>query len=132
LVWGGGVDQRRHRVEGLDPLALYYVEVDRFHKVKPREVLRADPPALSQQFQKGQRGETRVLATTRPAQGAEHQHVAMEMERVQDVARLVTTGEGEHLVDGEVDGMEQEPNPVVVHRRHEPPSRVASPLDLGR
>ena len=80
----------------------------------------------------GQRSETGVLAAGRPAQGAKLENVPVEMERVQDVARLVAAGEREDLVDREVDRVEHEPDPIVAHRRHEPPGRVARPLNLGR
>ena len=63
---------------------------------------------------------------------AQREYVAMQMQDVDHVTRLIAPRKGEHLVHGEVDGMKKETDPVVLDGRHESPARVSRPFDLRR
>jgi hypothetical protein len=53
------------------------------------------------------------------------------MEYVEDIPGFIAAGKRERLVDGKIDRMEDIANPLIAHRRHESPGRVARPFHLG-
>ena len=108
------------------------MEVDGFDEVESCEVFSSNAPPPPQKLEEGKRGKTGVLATGRPAQRAEHQEPAVEVEGIKDIAGFVASGKRENLVDSKVNRMERVSNPGVANSGNKSPGRVAGPLDLGR
>ena len=107
-------------------------QVDRLGEVQSREILGPVPAPSLEQFEQRQRREPRVLPDRCPAEPGERQHPAMHEQDVHEIAGLVAARHSEHLVDREIDGVEQEPAQLVSHQRHEAPRRIVRPVHPGR
>src|SRR5690606_23297252 len=111
-------------VECLQPRLLGLDQIEWLRELQPSKVLRSIAPAPSQEVEERERRESWILAYCGPRQSGDAQALFVGEENVDEVSWLVASGNGQQLVDREIDRVQHQTAKLVAYERHESPRRV--------
>ena len=89
--------------QDLQPLRLEGMQINGLDEVETREILGVISASAAQHLEQRQWREAGILAGAGPAERADRHGAGVEIEDVEEVSRLVASGDGQQLVDGEID-----------------------------
>jgi hypothetical protein len=98
-------------------------------EVEPSELGLGVADRTARQLQDGPRAEARVLSACGPGQIPERLEGAITGQGVDEVPGFDPPDEGQDLARGEIEGMQSEPEVLVLHEGEEPVGAVLGPLD---